>query len=1151
MRHKIPSESLYIMHGNVKSQIDLLRHKILVMLCIVFSGINAAAFGQQNSDEELGIKPFAIYHGGEIDQVNLGAGSLFVKIPLFSLPQRGNALGLSYSLYYNLRHTKSYKQICAGSGESRICHDILTWKGGGGMSVREDHYFGGGKSNLNLRQWLACYQQSGAPGLCAAPGGGITASTPYWFYYVEDATGARHYGGERAPGIWQAVDGTGYQIDLNRGLVINDEGVATTFTDPGTNGTQTLYNSVTGSPILQCSRTDLNGNSICTNQLDTMGRTIPTEAPTSDLSRCASLGARITTSAAEWSVPIAGGNAGIYTECFATISVVNYINYSTDDDPITQSGELKFMQALVLPDGTAWQFEYSDGSGDLAKITFPTGGTIAYTTTQAQFPESSQVLSRTSNAMDGMGPQQTTYSYAYPDGIHLHTVVSNPDGDTVTDFACIGGTSGICSNYPSDVKTYQGSASTGALLKTVHTDYFTYTVAGAAGGLVPLPYRIDTTLDNGLTTRTTKVYDTGFDYFATTDHVESYHAPYGKVVQQSDFSYGQGGPGALIRINETSWAALSSSLTGASGYLANNLISLPYQITVRRPDTTIASQTTYSYDTQDLQPSSVSVQHSSTSIGGTQRGNLTSVTRLSGASLVSTQTCSGEGLLVTTVTKYYDTGVVYQDTDACGHKTTYEYGSLYSGAYKTSTTNALGQTSTATFDFNSGQPVSITDPNNKIIAYGYNDPLGRLRYVSKPDGGRADINYTATTATIETQMDASRSATTTVVVDGFGRKSKIQRAVPGGVTYQLTQYDFAGRPKFSWNPSSCDPQIASTCPEATWGKTEYRYDALGRNTYVYNSDATFKKWVYQGNIVDEYDEANHHWKRTIDALGRLVRVLEPDPATNTPSLQTDYDYDVLGSLRGVIQAGSTQARNFIYDSLSRQLWSQNPETGLICYGHGDGTKAGCQADGYDANGNLLYKTDARGVTVNYSYDALNRLVSKTYSNDPANTPSTCYQYDSTSVGYPNGNFIGRLTHEWTQLGACSPTLPSGDVKTRRSVRKYDAMGRVKVEERCVMANCTTSTNPFTLHFDYDLAGNLTEYDNGIRNLTLTQAYDSAGRLNKVTSSAYDATHPNTLYNISGFFPNGVPSVFDLGLHLNTTQGLDNRLRPTTLNVVVK
>ncbi|WP_263408412.1 RHS repeat domain-containing protein [Terriglobus tenax] len=1139
------------MHKNMKYNNVFRRYNFLVLLYVLFWSFDAHMFGQQSSDEELGIKPFAIYHGGEIDQVNLGTGSLFVKIPLFSLPQRGNALGLSYSLYYNLRHVKSYKQTCAGAGESQVCHDILTWRGGGGMSVREDHYFGGAKSNLNLRQWLACYQEKDAPGVCAAPGSHLTASTPYWFYYVEDATGARHYGGERAPGIWQAVDGTGFQIDLNRGIVINDEGVATPFIDPGSNGTSILYDPVTGAPKLQCYRTDLNGNSICADQMDTMGRTIPTETATSNLSRCASFGARTTTLAAEWHVPMAGGNIGIYTECFATISVVNYINYSTNDDPITQSGDLKFMQALVLPDGTAWQFEYSDGSGDLTKITFPTGGTIAYTTTQTQFPEPSQVLSRTSNAMDGIGPQQTTYSYAYPDGIHLQAVVSNPDGDTVTDFACIGGTSGMCSNYPSDVKSYQGSALTGTLLKTVHTEYFTYTVTGAAGGLVSLPYRVDTTLDNGLTTRTTKVYDAGFDYFATTDHVESYHAPYGKVIQQSDFGYGSGAPGALIRVTETDWAALSNTLSSASSYLANNLISLPSQITVRLPNQTIASQTKYSYDTENLQPSAVTIQHSLTPIGGDYRGNVTSVSRLSGATQVSTQTCPKTGLSATTSIKYYDTGVVYQDIDACGHTTSHEYSPLYIGAYKTSTTNAFGQTSNAAFDFNSGQPISITDPNNQITTYGYNDPLGRLRFVNKPDAGRIDINYTATTATIDTQIDSSRHATTTVIVDGFGRKEKIQRSVPGGVTYQLTQYDFAGRPKFSWNPSSCDPQIASTCPEATWGKTEYRYDALGRNTYVYNSDATFKKWVYQGNIVDEYDEANHHWKRTIDALGRLVRVLEPDPATNTPSLQTDYDYDVLGSLRGVIQAGSTQARNFIYDSLSRQLWSQNPETGLICYGHGDGTEAGCQADGYDANGNLLYKTDARGVTVNYSYDALNRLVSKTYSNDPANTPSTCYQYDSTSVGYPNGNFIGRLTHEWTQLGACSPTLPSGDVKTRRSVRKYDAMGRVKVEERCVMANCTTSTNPFTLHFDYDLAGNLTEYDNGIRNLTLTQAYDSAGRLNKVTSSAYDATHPNTLYNISGFFPNGVPSVFDLGLHLNTTQGLDNRLRPTTLNVVVK
>jgi len=36
-------------------------------------------------------------------------------------------------------------------------------------------------------------------------------------------------------------------------------------------------------------------------------------------------------------------------------------------------------------------------------------------------------------------------------------------------------------------------------------------------------------------------------------------------------------------------------------------------------------------------------------------------------------------------------------------------------------------------------------------------------------------------------------------------------------------------------------------------------------------------------------------------------------------------------------------------------------------------------NGYDANGNLGAKTDARGIKIAYQYDVLNRLLSKTYT----------------------------------------------------------------------------------------------------------------------------------------------------------------------------
>ena len=87
-----------------------------------------------------------------------------------------------------------------------------------------------------------------------------------------------------------------------------------------------------------------------------------------------------------------------------------------------------------------------------------------------------------------------------------------------------------------------------------------------------------------------------------------------------------------------------------------------------------------------------------------------------------------------------------------------------------------------------------------------------------------------------------------------------------------------------------------------------------------------------------------------DALGRLVRVDEPDKDTgslgdvSSPNQPTSYSYDALGNLRTVNQ--NTQTRTFLYDSLSRLTTATNPESGTISYQ-------------YDNNGNLTRKTDAR------------------------------------------------------------------------------------------------------------------------------------------------------------------------------------------------
>lgn len=143
-----------------------------------------------------------------------------------------------------------------------------------------------------------------------------------------------------------------------------------------------------------------------------------------------------------------------------------------------------------------------------------------------------------------------------------------------------------------------------------------------------------------------------------------------------------------------------------------------------------------------------------------------------------------------------------------------------------------------------------------------------------------------------------------------------------------------------------------------------------------------------------------------DALGHLVRVDEPNSAgqlgdVSNPNQPTNSAYDALNNLLQVQQNGTTaeqcgtsavpcfQTRSFVYDSLSRLLSAQNPESGTIQYA-------------YDPNGNLASKTDAPLITTGFTYDALNRVTSRNYSNetsDRAPTPNVTYFYDDPAVPY--------------------------------------------------------------------------------------------------------------------------------------------------------
>ena len=122
---------------------------------------------------------------------------------------------------------------------------------------------------------------------------------------------------------------------------------------------------------------------------------------------------------------------------------------------------------------------------------------------------------------------------------------------------------------------------------------------------------------------------------------------------------------------------------------------------------------------------------------------------------------------------------------------------------------------------------------------------------------------------------------------------------------------------------------------------------------------------------------------------------------------------------------------------------------------------------YDLVGNLLSKTDRKGNTIQYLYDALYRLTQKTYPD----TTNVEYAYD--------------LANKVLQVS--DPTGTYGFA--------YDNMGRLI----STTANYTFVTGTYTNSYTYDAASNrtsLTAPDGSIS----TYGYDTLNRLNSLANS---------------------------------------------------
>lgn len=620
------------------------------------------------------------------------------------------------------------------------------------------------------------------------------------------------------------------------------------------------------------------------------------------------------------------------------------------------------------------------------------------------------------------------------------------------------------------------------------------------------------------------------------------------LAEQDDYDFGNGGLGPLAKKTLYNYQCFASPFSGSVPEPA-----IPPEVssvTVEDGAGHIVAANQYSYDGAAPSPATV-IEHSNlygdgSSSGTTVRGNVTSATRCNPLPSTPTSACSGSQT-------QYTFDIAGQPTsmrDPDGHLTQFSFGDAWNSsdvtpvdtgtpsgntdAYLTSVIYADGLKKTFQYDYETGYVTTATGENNESTHYYYNnnaqcggspaDGMYRLGEVTYPDGGETAYCYndSALTATKSILLQSTPTTTWMTTVDTFdGMGQKVLSTLttdPDGATSVATEYDGEGRVYSTTNPYRGSSNVA----------TYQYYDALGRTVGTKEQDGNMLLWCFNGVAslgspasahcesqlgsiastlrpgawIDFTDERGNMWQRTSDAFGNLTEVMEPNGASAAPSMETDYTYDTLNNLLSVSQYGgakgnsSVRGRSFVYDPLSRLTSSFNPETGTVGYA-------------YDLNGNLKTRTDGRGVVTTYGYDTRDRLLSKTYSNDPTGTPAACYQYGADSTN----NNAGRLIYSWTQSSqSCPSTPPSSGYFSLRHIPSYDAMGRIPGEQQHTVSGSTYSPS-----YVYDSAGMLTQWGDGITKtssgaqLAFYNAVGGAGRVQTVTSSWADSTHPGTLF----------------------------------------
>ncbi len=531
---------------------------------------------------------------------------------------------------------------------------------------------------------------------------------------------------------------------------------------------------------------------------------------------------------------------------------------------------LNVLIGCTYPNNTGYRFTYGDW-GIINKIETLSSTSLTRRYISYDYPSAATVLTDAPTythqtvSPDGTDTSTSVWTYAITKagtGVVSSMAITDPNGATST--TSLDPNTGLTSSV-------QVKDSSNTTLRTMN---YTWTTIGAGSPFSTVLDNIVTINDAGQQSKVAYAYD-----------------PWANVTHVYEYDFGL----ALKRHTVTTYGTTGN-------YVTLHIVNLPTQILVKDGSGNTIARTDLAYDSTALTAVTGAADHDDQGhgMGLTTRGNLTSVTRYSNASV-------GTGSVTRTFN--YDTlgNLRVVQVDCCNQKVfNFSSRTQYSApdSIVRGPSGGAQFTTSYTYNVDNSLLLSSTDENGQVTGYQY-DSMNRLVQTTLPSQGGTAVQINTAFDDVSasptvTSSSTANSAISITTLDGLDHTMQVDTK-NGSSLVSSVEYAYDKL----WQRTQVSNPFA---PADTIVNTTFTYDALGRVTQVTPPSAGYTQYSYSGNAVTVTDPAGKQRKNFTDALGRLIEVDEPGEAfAGTASSGSVTISGTLQSQSGVSAHGAVSA----------------------------------------------------------------------------------------------------------------------------------------------------------------------------------------------------------------------------------------------------